>query len=126
MCLVLPIPCVDSRRTSGAARPKPVHSSSDALSVAVWGGYEWAQVPGLLAGPGIDRGHWGSRAKAMAQTVREKARIRQARKDGRPSEDDIAEDRLGWRGQKGRPSTATMTEDSRLQTPFHLDPGHTA
>src|SRR5262249_31674107 len=48
LCLALPIPpCVDSRRTSGAARPKPVHSSSDALSVAAWGGYEWARVPGL-------------------------------------------------------------------------------
>jgi hypothetical protein len=62
----------------------------------------------------------------MAQTVREKARIRQAREDGRPSEDDVAQDRLGWRGQKGRPASATMTEDSKLQTPSPLDPGHTA
>jgi hypothetical protein len=62
----------------------------------------------------------------MAQTVREKALIRQAREDGRPSEDDVAQDRLGWRGQKGRPPSAMMTEDSKLQTPSHLDPGHTA
>jgi hypothetical protein len=68
----------------------------------------------------------GSRAKAMAQTVREKALIRQAREDGRPSEDDVAQERLGWRGQKGRPGSATMTQDSKLQTPSHLDPGHTA
>jgi hypothetical protein len=62
----------------------------------------------------------------MPQTVREKARIRQAREDGRLSEDDIAQQHLGWRGQKGRPGTATMTQDSKLQTPSPLDPGHTA
>ena len=62
----------------------------------------------------------------MAQSIREKARIRQAREEGRPSEDDVAQERLGWRGQKDRPSTDTMTEDSRLQTPSPLDPGHTA
>jgi hypothetical protein len=61
----------------------------------------------------------------MAQSIREKARIRQGRGDGRPSEDDIAQERLGWRGQKGRPSIDMMTEDSKLQTPSPLDPGHT-
>jgi hypothetical protein len=67
-----------------------------------------------------------TRAKAMAQTVREKALIRQAREDGRPSEDDVAQDRLGWRGQKGRPRTAMMTEESKKETSPDLDPGHTA
>jgi hypothetical protein len=62
----------------------------------------------------------------MAQTVREKALVRQAREDGRPSEDDVAQERLGWRGQKGRPASGMMTEDSKLQTPSALDPGHTA
>ena len=52
----------------------------------------------------------------MAQTVREKALIRQAREDGRPSEDDVAQERLGWRGQKGRPRPAMMTEEGKLQT----------
>jgi hypothetical protein len=60
----------------------------------------------------------------MVQSIREKAKIRQAREEGRPSEDDVAQERLGWRGQKGRPST--MTQDDRLQTPSPLDPGHTA
>ena len=67
-----------------------------------------------------------TRAKAMAQTVREKARIRQAREDGRPSEDDVAQDRLGWRGQKGRPRTAMITEESKKETSPDLDPGHTS
>jgi len=62
----------------------------------------------------------------MAQTIREKAKIRQAREEGRPSEDDVAQERLGWRGQKGRPRPDLMTEDDRLQTPSPLDPGHTA
>jgi hypothetical protein len=62
----------------------------------------------------------------MAQTVREKARIRQAREDGRATEDDVARARLGPRGQEGTPDTAKMTEDSRLQTPSPLDPGHVA
>ena len=63
---------------------------------------------------------------AMAQTVREKALIRQAREDGRPSEDDVAQERLGWRGQKGRPRTPMMTEESKKETSPDLDPGHTS
>jgi len=54
----------------------------------------------------------------MAQTIREKAKIRQNREEDRPSEDDIAREHLGPRGQKGVPDTATMTEDSKLQTPL--------
>jgi hypothetical protein len=62
----------------------------------------------------------------MPQSIRERARIRQNREDNRSTEDDIARARLGPRGQKGVADTATMTEDSRLQTPSPLDPGHTA
>jgi len=46
--------------------------------------------------------------------------------DGRPSEDDVAQERLGWRGQKGRPRPAMMTEEGKLQTSPDLDPGHTS
>ena len=60
----------------------------------------------------------------MAQTVREKAKIRQNREGERVTEDDIARQRLGPRGEVGKPDTATMTEDSRLQTPSAIDPGH--
>jgi len=66
-----------------------------------------------------------AREAAMAQSIREKDKIRQAREEGRPSEDDVAQERLGWRGQKGQPSTDLMTEDNRQQTPSPLDPGHT-
>jgi hypothetical protein len=62
----------------------------------------------------------------MGQSIREKARIRQGREEDRPSEDDVAQQRLGWRGQPGRPMSDLMTEDNRLQTPSPLDPGHTA
>jgi hypothetical protein len=59
----------------------------------------------------------------MPQTIREKARIRQAREDGRLTEDEIARAHLG----PGAPSDgAKMTPDSALQTPSPLDPGHTA
>jgi hypothetical protein len=61
----------------------------------------------------------------MGLSIRQKARIRQGREEGRPSEDDVAQARLGWRGQKD-PPTDMMTEDSKLQTPSPLDPGHTA
>jgi hypothetical protein len=67
-----------------------------------------------------------TRAKGMPQTVREKALIRQGREDGRPSEDDVAQERLGWRGQKGRPRPAMMTEESKKETSPDLDPGHTS
>jgi hypothetical protein len=60
----------------------------------------------------------------MVQTIREKARIRQNREGERVTEDDIARRRLGPRGEVGKADTATMTEDSRLQTPSPLDPGH--
>jgi hypothetical protein len=62
----------------------------------------------------------------MAQTIHEKAKIRQNREADRATEDDIARARLGPRGLQGTPDTATMTEDSKLQTPSPEDPGHTA
>jgi len=59
----------------------------------------------------------------MAQTIREKAKIRQASEDGRLTEDEIARAHLG----PGGPSDSLkMTPDSALQTPSSLDPGHTA
>ena len=51
--------------------------------------------------------------------------MRQNREEDRLIEDDIARKALGPRGEKGVPDTATMTEDSKLQTPSPLDPGHT-
>jgi len=62
----------------------------------------------------------------MAQTIREKAKIRQNRDDDRPTEDDIARRDLGPRGKEGGPDTAKMTKDEQLQTPSPIDPGHTA
>src|SRR5437588_12106902 len=65
----------------------------------------------------------------MAQTIREKARIRQNRDDGRLTEDDIARGDLGPRDEKGKSDTANksdtakMTRDSEVQTPSPLDPG---
>jgi hypothetical protein len=64
--------------------------------------------------------------KVMPQSIREKARVRQNREENRSTEDDIARARLGPRGQQGTPDTATMTPDSKLQTPSPVDPGHTA
>lgn len=62
----------------------------------------------------------------MGQSIREKAKVRQNREEDRPTEDDIARARLGPRGQEDKRDTATMTEDSKLQTPSPSDPGHTA
>ena len=42
----------------------------------------------------------------MAQTIREKAKIRQNREEDRLTEDDIARKELGPRGEKGVPDTA--------------------
>jgi hypothetical protein len=61
----------------------------------------------------------------MAQTIREKAKIRQGRDDDRPTEDDIARRELGPRGDKAAPDTAKMTQDGEAQTPAPSDPGHT-
>ena len=62
----------------------------------------------------------------MAQTIREKAKIRQNREEDRPSEDDIAREHLGPRDDKASPDTAKTTADSEAQTPSPIDPGHTA
>ena len=62
----------------------------------------------------------------MAQSIREKALIRQNREGSRPSEDDLARRELGPRGETGKPDSVRMTPDSRLQTPAPVDPGHTA
>ena len=48
----------------------------------------------------------------MAQTIREKAKIRQNREEDRLTEDEIARKDLGPRGEKGVPDTATMTDTS--------------
>jgi hypothetical protein len=61
----------------------------------------------------------------MAQTVPERARIRQNRDDGRPTEDDITRAKLGPRGDTNAPDSAKMTKDSEVQTPAPPDPGHT-
>ena len=67
-----------------------------------------------------------AQVKAMPQTIRDKAKIRQNREGSRLTEDDIARGHLGPRGETDKPDSARMTEDSRLQTPSPLDPGHTA
>ena len=41
----------------------------------------------------------------MAQSIREKAKIRQNREEDRSTEDDIARARLGPRGQEGKPES---------------------
>src|SRR5260370_31851613 len=82
-----------------------------------------ARAPAQLTKGAAHKGRSSQRAMAMAQTVREKALIRQAREDGRPSEDDVAQELLGGRGQKGRPRPTTMTEDGKLRSSPHLGPG---
>ena len=59
----------------------------------------------------------------MAQTIRQKAKGRQGREDGRLTEDEIARARLG----PVAPSEgAKMTPDETRQISSPLDPGHTA
>jgi len=59
----------------------------------------------------------------MAQTIRQKAKVRQGREDGRLTEDEIARARLG----PAAPSEgAKMTPDEARQISSPLDPGHTA
>jgi hypothetical protein len=62
----------------------------------------------------------------MTQTPIEKARVRQARDDGRPTEDDIAKSKLGPQGVPGKPDKPPLADEDKLQLPKRLDPGHTA
>jgi hypothetical protein len=54
------------------------------------------------------------------------AKVRVGREDNRPSEDDIARERMGARGRPGEPAPAPALDESITQIPKHLDPGHTA
>jgi hypothetical protein len=70
-----------------------------------------------------DRPKFDDREDTMGQTIREKAKIRQAREEGRLTEDEIARARLG---PTPGSEVSKMTPDEALQTPSPLDPGHTA
>jgi hypothetical protein len=62
----------------------------------------------------------------MTQTSIEKARVRQARDDGRPTEDDIAKAKLGPQEEPGKPDKPPVADTDELQLPRAIDPGHTA
>ena len=54
-----------------------------------------------------------------------KGKIRSGRDDGRPTEDDIARQRLGEQGMPGVAKPQVM-DDDKLQNPKSIDPGHVA
>jgi hypothetical protein len=62
----------------------------------------------------------------MAQTPIERAKVRRARDDGRPTEDDIAKATLGPQGVPGKPDKSRISDQDKLQLSKVLDPGHTA
>jgi len=53
-------------------------------------------------------------------------KLRSGRDDNRPTEDDIAKQRLGSRGLPGEPAQLNALRESETQIPKGLDPGHTA
>jgi hypothetical protein len=62
----------------------------------------------------------------MAQTPIERATVRQARDDDRPTEDDIAKAKLGPQGVPGKSDKPPIADEDKLQLSKVLDPGHTA
>ena len=62
----------------------------------------------------------------MLPDPRTLAKVRAGREGDRPSEDDIARERMGPRGLPGEPASAPALDESITQIPKHLDPGHTA
>ena len=54
-----------------------------------------------------------------------KGKIRSGRDDGRPTEDDIARQRLGQQGMPGVAKPQVL-DDDKLQNPKPIDPGHVA
>ena len=62
----------------------------------------------------------------MVQTPIGRATVRQARDDGRPTEDDIAKAKLGPQGVPGKPDKSRISDEDKLQLSKVLDPGHTA
>jgi hypothetical protein len=54
-----------------------------------------------------------------------RGKIRSGRDDGRPTEDDIARQRVGQQGVPGVAKPQVM-DDDKLQNPKPIDPGHVA
>ena len=52
--------------------------------------------------------------------------VRSGRDDGRPTEDDLAKERLGEQGVPGKPPKPPVADEDELQIPKPIDPGHTA
>jgi hypothetical protein len=46
--------------------------------------------------------------------------------EDRPTEDDVAKQKLGERGIPGEPAKPPVADADKLQIPKHIDPGHTA
>jgi hypothetical protein len=63
--------------------------------------------------------------KRLGATPIEKARVRQARDDGRPTEDDLAKAKLGPQGVPHKPDKPPIAYADKLQLPKAIDPGHT-
>jgi hypothetical protein len=53
-------------------------------------------------------------------------KLRSGREGDRPSEDDIARQKMGARGRPGEDPIANELRESKTQLPKPLDPGHTA
>ena len=53
-------------------------------------------------------------------------KLRSGRDDNRPSEDDVAKERMGARGLPGEAPPSNDLRESETQMPKGLDPGHTA
>jgi hypothetical protein len=53
-------------------------------------------------------------------------KLRSGREGDRPSEDDLAQQHIGWRGLPGEPAPPNPLPEKITQIPKPLDPGHTA
>jgi hypothetical protein len=53
-------------------------------------------------------------------------KLRSGREGDRPSEDDIARQKMGARGRPGEDPITNELRESKTQLPKPLDPGHTA
>ena len=103
-------------------------------AAAIYGARRWANRRSKRLNPapaGVTRAAAEAREGAStpipdALDPKTLGKLRSGREGDRPSEDDIARQKMGARGRPGEDPIANELRESETQLPKPLDPGHTA
>jgi hypothetical protein len=107
------------RGNEGGRRRAHQSPASAAANERAQHGWEWR--PDALEPAPHDRSSASNKPSPQAL-----GRLRSGREADRSSEDDLAQQHVGWRGLSGQKPKPIELPEEVTQTPKSLDPGHTA